>query len=203
MTFLYGGSEPGIACRALTAVTLWLLGYPEQALRGVLEAFALAQQLSQPFNLAWVLSFVARLHYLRREGQAVQERAEAELILSGEHEFPYWLAVGTILRGWALAEQGKKAEGISQMRQGLDAHRATGSSLDRPYYLAMLAEAYGKTGQVKEGLVVLAEALAAVEKTGERFYEAELYRLKGELTLQKSSVVSSQLSVPKIGRAHV
>jgi predicted ATPase len=184
LTFLYGGSEPGIACRTLTSVTLWLLGYPDQARREMLEALTLAQQLSQPFNLAWVLSFVARLHYLRREGQAVQERAEAEIVLSAEQGFPYWLAVGTILRGWALAEQGKHAEGISQMCQGLTAHRATGSSLDRPYYLAMLAEAYGKAGQAENGLNVVVEALAAVDKTEERFYEAELYRLKGELTLQ-------------------
>jgi len=162
----------------------------------MLEALNLAQQLSQPFNLAWTLSFVARLHYLRREGQAVQERAEAEIALCGEQGFPYFLAVGTILRGWALAEQGKQAEGISQMRQGLAAHRATGSSLDRPYYLVMLADAYGKTEQVAEGLTVLAEALAAVDNTRERFYEAELYRLRGELTLQKFQVSSFELQVP-------
>ncbi|MBI3798619.1 MAG: AAA family ATPase [Deltaproteobacteria bacterium] len=195
LTFLYGGSEPGIACRTLTAVILWLLGYPDQALRGMLEAFALAQELSQPFNLAWVLSFVARLHYLRREGQAVQEQAEAEIALSGEHGFPYWLAVGTILRGWALVEQGKKAEGISHLRQGLAAHRATGSSLDRPYYLAMLAEACGKAGQAEDGLQVVAEALAAVDKTEERFYEAELYRLKGQLTLRQFNVQGSRFNV--------
>jgi hypothetical protein len=153
----------------------------------MLEALTLAQQLSQPFNLAWALSFVARLHYLCREEQAVQERAEAEIELCGEQGFPYWLAVGTILRGWALAEQEKEPEGILQMGQGLAAHRATGSNLDRPYYLAMLAEAYGKTGQVVEGLIVLAEALAAVDNMGERFYEAELYRLKGELLLTQES----------------
>ena len=91
---------------------------------------------------------------------------------------------GTILRGWALAEQGQGEEGIAQIRQGWLPAQATGAEYARPYYLALLAEAYGKVGQAEEGLTVLAEALAMVDKTGERYYEAELYRLKGELTLQ-------------------
>ena len=106
------------------------------------------------------------------------------IALSTEQGFPFWLATGTILRGWALAEQGQEEEGIAQMRQGLDAWRATGAELCRPYFLALLAEAYGKAGQAEEGLTVLAEALATVDKTGERFYEAELYRLYGELSLR-------------------
>ena len=128
------------------------------------------------------------LHQFRREGQAVQGRAEALIALSTEQGFPHWLASGTILRGWALAVQGQGEEGIAQMRQGLDAFRATGAELSQSYFLALLAEAYGKVGQAEEGLTVLAEALATVEKTGERFYEAELYRLNGELTLAQSSV---------------
>ena len=83
------------------------------------------------------------------------------IALSTEQGFPFWLAWGTILRGWALAEQGQGEEGIAQMRQGLAAYRATGAELCRPYFLALLAEAYGKVGQAEEGLTVLAEALAA------------------------------------------
>ena len=82
-----------------------------------------------------------------------------------------------------MAEQGQGAEGLAQMRQGLTAYQATGAEVFRPYYLAFLAEAYGKVGQAEEGLTVLRQALAAVHKTGERLYEAELYRLKGELLL--------------------
>ena len=106
------------------------------------------------------------------------------------------MALGTILRGWALAEQGQGEEGIAQIRQGLAAYRATGAEVVRPYCLALLAEAYGKVGQVEEGLTVLAEALAVVDKTGERLYEAELYRLKGELTLQQSRVQRSRVRSP-------
>jgi predicted ATPase len=92
------------------------------------------------------------------------------------------------MRGWVLAEQGQGEEGIAQMRRGLAACRATGAELERPFYLTLLAEAYGKGGQVEEGLQVLAEALDAVDKSGERFCEAELYRLKGALTLARSRV---------------
>ena len=103
---------------------------------------------------------------------------------------------GTILQGWALTEQGQGEKGIIQIRQGLATSRVMGVGVFQPYFLALLAEAYGKVGQNEEGLNTLAEALALVDKTGEGNYEAELYRLRGELTLQKLSVVSSQLSVP-------
>jgi len=93
------------------------------------------------------------------------------------------VAQGTILRGWALAEQGQSAEGIAQMRQGIAAWPATGAELSVPYWSALLAEAYGQAGQAEAGLRVLAEALTAVHKTGDRHHEAELYRLKGELLL--------------------
>jgi predicted ATPase len=89
----------------------------------------------------------------------------------------------TILRGWALAEQGQVA-GIVQMRQGLATYKTAGGQEMQSYFLALLVEAYGKTGQAEEGLTLLAEALAVIDKTGERFYEAELYRLKGQLVLQ-------------------
>ena len=95
-----------------------------------------------------------------------------------------WLGQGTVLQGWALAEQGQSEEGISQIRQGLATYQAIGAGIFQSYYLVLLAEAYGKAGQAEEGLAALAEALTVVDKSGERFYEAELYRLKGELTLQ-------------------
>jgi predicted ATPase len=94
------------------------------------------------------------------------------------------LAWGTILQGWVLTEQGQGEEGIIQIRQGLADSQAMGAGAFRTYFLALLTEAYGKTGQVEEGLNVLAEALATANTTGERWYEAELYRLKGTLTLQ-------------------
>jgi len=107
------------------------------------------------------------------------------MTLSTEQGFTFWLAIGMIYHGWALVEQGQEEEGMTQMRQGLAAHRETGAVILQPVFFAMLAETYGKMGKVEEGLTILTEALATVNRTGERLYEAELYRLKGELILQK------------------
>jgi predicted ATPase len=142
--------------------------------------------LSHPFSLALALYFAAWLYYFRREVYAAQEQAEAAVTLSSQQGFPFWLAAGTILGGWVLAEQGQEEEGIEQMRQGLAAYQATGAEQKQPYFLALLAEAYGKVAQTQAGLTMLAEALALVDKTGERWWEAELYRLKGELLLALS-----------------
>ena len=176
--------DPGSCCLSHEAQTLWLLGYPDQALDRMHEALSLAQELSHPLSLALALIFAARVHQFCRDLQAAYERAEAMVALSSEQGFTQWLAMGTIWRGWVLAEQGQEEEGIAQMGQGLAAWRATGSEIERPHFLALLAEAYGKVGQTEEGLTMLAEALAHVNKTGEGYYEAEIYRLKGELTLQ-------------------
>jgi predicted ATPase len=110
----------------------------------------------------------------------------AALTLSTEQGFAQWVAHGTILRGWALAEQGQGEEGVTQVNQSLAGWRATGAALAQPHYLALLAEVYRKVEKPEEGLSALAEALAAVPKNGERWYEAELYRLKGELVLARS-----------------
>jgi predicted ATPase len=180
--FLYG-QDPGVSCRCFAALPKWVLGYPDQALQSIHEAMALAQELTHPFSLALALYVAAVVHQFRREAQAVQERAEALIALSTEQGFPHWLAYGNILRGWALTAQGEGTEGIAQIHQGLAAYSAVRGNLQRPYFLAMLAEAYGKVGQPEEALTVLVEALAIVDNTGERYWEAELHRRKGELVL--------------------
>jgi predicted ATPase len=184
---VYGGEDPGIICRCMVAFPLWLCGYPDRALQSIHVALALAQELSHSHSLAGALHSAAALHQLRREERAVQERADAALTLSTDQGFPMWVAMETILRGWAVAVQGHEVDGIAQMRQGLAAYRATGTEEMRSYLLAFLAEAYGKEGQPEEGLNVLAEALVFVRDTGECGWEAELYRLKGELTLQEAN----------------
>ena len=96
------------------------------------------------------------------------------------------MARGTILRGWVLAEQGQGEAGIAQMRQGIAALQATRAAAHRIYFLALLAEAHGKIDQAEEGITVLAEALTAGEKTGQRAYEPELHRFRGELLLRQA-----------------
>ena len=101
------------------------------------------------------------------------------------------------MSGWALTEQGQVEEGTAQIHQGLDSYRATGAELGRPYFLSLLAEAYGKVGQLGKGLTVLAEALAVVDKNKERHHEAELYRVKGTLTLQSQASLNKSRTSPK------
>src|SRR5262249_40363751 len=125
------------------------------------------------------------VHMYRREGQSTYEQAEIALELAREHGFAFRVAQATILRGWTLVEQGQGETGIAQMRQGLAAFRATGAELARSYYLALLAEAYGRVGQIEEGLQVVAEELARSDSSGGG--EVELYRLKGELLLTRAA----------------
>jgi predicted ATPase len=175
--------DPGIVSLAYLAWTLWYLGYPEQALKKKSEALTLAHELSHPPSLIWALNLAAKVHLWRREAPAVLQQVEPMLQLANKHGIPYWLAEGTMLRGWVLTEQGEVQEGITQMRQGLVAWRAMGARVAASYFLSLPIVAYGKGGQVEEGLSILTEALDIVHNTGERVYEAELYRLKGELLL--------------------
>jgi predicted ATPase len=191
------GFDPGVPCRSVMAYTLWLMGYPDQALESSKEALALAQALSHPYSSAIALYFAAAAYQCRREGPGAQEHAEALIRLCTEQGFTLFLAWGTILRGSVLAEQGEREQGIAHIQRGLTAHQATGGALRQPYWLALLAEAYGEVGKTEEGLPILTEALAVVDKTEERWCEAELYRLKGELTLKQSSVQGLESSVQK------
>jgi TOMM system kinase/cyclase fusion protein len=182
----YTGHDPGVCCRTVGAQSLWLLGYPDQAVASSQAGLDLAQQLAHPFSLSLALSFSAMLHHYRREAPLIQTRAEAAMMLATEQDFPQHLEKGILLRGWALAARGHGEEGITQIRQALAANRSTGSTRERPYYLALLAEASAEVGQTSEGLEAVAEALAMLAKSGVRWWEAELYRLRGELLLQRS-----------------
>jgi class 3 adenylate cyclase/predicted ATPase len=186
------GQDPGIACLCYATWTLLLQGYPDQALQRSQEVLRLAQELAQPHGLAMALSFTVWLHYCRAETPAMQEQAAALLALAHEHGFPLYVARGLIMGGRALVEQGYTAEGIAQMRQGLSAYRATGAAMEQTHWLTLLAEAYGRDGQVAAGLAVLADALEAVHTTGAHCYVAELYRLKGELLLAASATQQTE-----------
>jgi class 3 adenylate cyclase/tetratricopeptide (TPR) repeat protein len=181
LTFLYGGMNPQLAILDETARTLWPLGYLEQALTRSHEALQMARERAHPYSLAHAFYIAAWLHPERGEGSLAQECAEAAVALASEHGFPWYLAAGTIQRGQALIVQEQWVEGIAQVRQGLAA--LTGE-LWRTVFLAWLAKGYRGAGQVEEGLAAVAEALRLVDKHDERIYEAEVYRIKGELTLQ-------------------
>ena len=166
------------------AWSLWMRGYPDRALTQIYEILSLAQELSHPFTVAYALTTVIQLHLLRREGQAVQARAEELMTLAREQDFPYWIGAANLFGGWALAVQGQGAKGIVQTRNGLDALRSMGTELGVTWFSTLLAEAYGKGGRTPEGLSVLNNTLAVMQEKAERVYEAELYRLKGEFLLE-------------------
>jgi len=181
------GHDPVVQNLDILAVILWVLGYPERAVQQSDEALTFAQGLSHPFSLAFALTAKAMLHHLRMEATIVQAQAETAITVSTEHGFPFRAAFGSMLLGWAMAERGEGEAGIARIEEGIATFQATGSKLHNSMWLGLLAEAYGKLGRVEEGLAVVAEALSAVDDTGEHFYEAELYRLRGAFLLQLSS----------------
>jgi predicted ATPase len=179
------GQDPGVACRAHGARTLWLLGYPEQALTHIHEALALARELSHPFSLAFARCQAAFVFQFCRDVPAVYDHAEAAVTLSTEQGFPQWAAYGTILRGWALAMQSQGEAGPAQVRQGIAAWRATGAALTVPYLCTLLADVSAHLGHTEDGLQALAEAHTLVEQHDERWWEAEIHRLRGVVLLRQ------------------
>jgi len=187
------GQDPGVACRIYAAATLWLLGYPEQALACVHEALALAHALAHPFSLAFARCFAAYVSQFRRDVPAVHAHAEATVVLSTEQGFTQWAVQGTILRRWALALQGQGEEEIAQVRQGIAAYRATGAAVFVPYFYTWLADVSAHLGHVEEGLQALAEAHTLVEQQEERWWEAEVCRLRGVVLQQQPGTPQAEV----------
>jgi len=146
---------------------LWFLGYPEQALRRARAALALAREIAHAPSIEIALNCLTFLHQHRRDASATQQSADEMIALATEQGLPLWLALETMLHGWALVEQGQSDEGIAEMRRGLAGYQAIGSELNVPYFLGLLAEAKGKAKRADEGLVLLAEALSMVDKNRE------------------------------------
>jgi class 3 adenylate cyclase/predicted ATPase len=191
LTYRYLGLDARAASLSYAAWILWQLGYPDQALNRAQEALAAAQELSLPFTLAFTEFFVVVLHQYRREACVAQEIADSLIALCAEHGLTDYLAWGTAMRGWTIAEQ-QNETGIAQLREGLDALSATGTALTRPYLLCMLAEACMETDRLDDGMSALTDALAAADAREERNWEPEIHRLKGELLLRGDYLNDSQ-----------
>ena len=178
------GADPGVFSLACASHALWLRGYPDQALMRSRQALELAQDLAHPFSLALAHCYAAMLHQFRRESRLVRQQAEAAMHLCTEQGFTYYLAWAMLLRGWALMAQGAesaKEEALAQMRQGFTDLLATGAGIRETYYRALLAEVAWSRGDSGTGQQLVAEACAVVQRTEERYWEAELYRLQGAL----------------------
>jgi predicted ATPase len=186
LAFLYGGSNVKLHCLALGAQTQCWLGYPDQGLKLSQEGLAFAQTLSHPYTLAAAYFFAAWFRASRREKKEAQPLSEKAVHLATEHGFPFWSGVGGILRVWALAESGQVEQRIPEMQQALATYQATGASIFRGQALGLLAEMCSDAGQIEQGLAVVDEALAMTVETDERYWEAELHRIKGELLSKQS-----------------
>jgi DNA-binding SARP family transcriptional activator/predicted ATPase len=196
LTFQYG-QDPGMAGLSGRALALWLLGYPEQARRSSEQAIMLEREASHAHSLAGCLHFSSVFHAFCQEPLVAQELTEEAIAICSKQGLAGWLAWAMVIRGWALAKQGQGEAGIAQIRQGLAAVQAAGAEVARTYQLTLLVEAYQSVGQPEAGLSVLVEALAQVEKTEERFWEAEIYRLKGELWLKAEGRGMKDNEVPE------
>ncbi len=180
---LHSGQDQAVVCRGFIGWSLWLLGYPDRALKTIRDAVALAKELGHPHSVAMAMQNLLMVHQFRREVQPTFEHANIMAALCREHGFQLWTAGAMILRGWASCSMGKEKEGIDEMEQGLASWRATGAELPVPYYLGLLAQSYAKVGERKKGFALLDEALRNSNRSGEAWWRAELYRLKGELSL--------------------
>jgi DNA-binding winged helix-turn-helix (wHTH) protein/predicted ATPase len=181
------GHHPVVQTLSALAVVLWVLGYPERAVQQSNQVLTFAQGLSHPFSLAFALSAPVLLYQLRREASIVQAQAATLVRVSLEHGFPFRAALGRILLGWAMVEQGAGPAGMAYMEEGIAAWHATGAKGLGAVWLGLRAAAYGKLGQSEAGLALVVEALRAVEAAGGHIYAAELQRLQGAFLLQRSA----------------
>jgi predicted ATPase len=191
LVLLYGINFKVFALSQL-ALVLWSMGFPDQAQQRTEEAMHTAAQLAHPFSQAQALNFAAGIQQLCGQVSQTRMLAEAAIALATQHDFPYWLAGGEFFRSWALTAQSQDDNGVAQMQHVVATRQAFGIGVYLPYRLAVLAQVRGHTGQPAAGLALVEEALALVETGGEYVWQAELFRLKGELLLACSATASDE-----------
>jgi predicted ATPase len=168
-------------------IVLFCLGFPDQALAQGSTALTEALRLAHPPSLAVTLAIVLRLLSLVGDNAVLDERAEQLVAVTTEQGFPQMRAMGAIYRGWVKVKNGDVALGISLLRSGSTAYRATGADAFMPYFIAFLARACEIAEEIDEALTLLDDALQIVERTGERWFEAELNKHKGQLLLRRGN----------------
>jgi class 3 adenylate cyclase/predicted ATPase len=182
----YTNTDPRVANRCHLAMSLWHLGFPDQALRLNREMRELARAVGHPFTLGYALHHMGLLHQCCRLGTEVQTAGAESLAISTELGFAWWTASGTFYKGAGMLLQGQVEEAIPLIKKGVHAWRATGAELILPVLLSALGDAYTQAGRFEDARHALDEGLAIAERNDERFQEAELHRLKGELLLAES-----------------
>lgn len=172
-------ADPRVNCRSYLCRTLWILGYPHQAVRLGEEVLALAEASNHPFTLANNLGLIAGLHLNRRDAARTLELAERLIRLSDQQGFSYWLANGMRWRGWARVSSGQTQDGVADLRESVGHFQMHGNAITLSHALMILADAYRQVGEANEGL----EVLAGLPLGDERRHAAEICRLEGELLM--------------------
>ncbi|MEK6323032.1 MAG: protein kinase [Acidobacteriota bacterium] len=178
------GQDAALIAQSRLVWIMWVLGYPDQAATIADKCVETARRMVHPFTSASALLTIPQLSFDVRLPRRGQEMAEEGMAISTEYGFPLILAYAAIHRGWAIALQGRFEEGIEEMRRHFQSLSAMGAEMSWTGYQVSMADVYREAGHVEEGLTVVAEALARADRTGERFFEAELYRAKGDLMVE-------------------
>jgi predicted ATPase len=178
----FGGHDPGVCAKAHASQPLWLLGYPDKAVQSSQQSIALAQRLSHGPSVVHALFHAVWLDQFRRDAHAAEDRAETLISMASDQGQLQYIAIGTIFKGWALAIKGETKKGLELIRDGFAEYQATGAQSWAPYYNALLAELLRKVKNYDEALNVLNEAQSTAKKAAHQFFwEAEMFRLEGEL----------------------
>jgi len=186
------GIDPHVTSQTNLALVLFCLGFPDQAMAQGSAAVAGARRLAHPPSLALSLGIGTYPLALAGDNLALEERVNELVSVAAEHGFSLYSAAGTILRGWAMVKNGDVTEGMALLSSGSAAYRAAGQEAWMPFFVALQAAAYEMAGQIEEGLTLLEEAFQIVERTGERWLEAELHRQKGQLLLQQGHPAAAE-----------
>jgi predicted ATPase len=181
----HAGIHPEVNARAFLGLDLFCLGFPQQALARINAAITEARTLAHPASLASSLGLGCVLLSLVGDDTALGEWADKNFAVAAEQGFAYWVAAGPLFYGWLKIKNGDVTDGLSLLRSGTEAFRATGMEVWTPYFLALEAAGCAIGGQIDKALTLLDEALRIVEEKGGRWIEAELHRLKGQLLLRQ------------------
>ena len=177
------GQDNGVAILAYRSLGSWLLGYPAASLADVESALKAAREIGQAATLMFVLTHIVLTHLVSRNYAAAKREAEELAAVAGDKGAFFWKAVGTMAQGWVLALTGKASDALEPLTAGLDAFRSTGSTLWIPLHMSCLAVVHRDLDRFDEAWRCINEAMAAIETTGERWYEAEVLRVGGETAM--------------------
>jgi predicted ATPase len=177
------GQDNGVAILAYRSLGSWLLGYPAESLADIENAVKAAREMGQAATLMFALTHTALTHLVSRNYAAAQGEAEELAAVAGDKGALFWKAIGTMAQGWVFALTGKASDALDLLTSGLGAFRSTGSTLWMPLHMSCLAITYRDLDRVDEAWRCVSEAMTAIETTGERWYEAEVLRVGGEIAI--------------------